>query len=218
MLWKSHDISSREQCPYWEYPDPGTMYRTISPPILDGRFNPISVRDDDVWIVLGFRHMKRMMSFREISYTLIDENIAYFSPSSVYRIIKKNHLTQKLIRPYTSEQNDVDDRVNQTMRKSLVPVVLTDCEQTKTKVSRIVEHYNNERRHSSLNYLTLKQYYIGNPEELIRIREHKIESAKILRRRNVKKRNVEVKLQKLYHNSFRDMYRNARNITFSYRY
>ncbi len=104
------------------------MYRTISPPILDGRFNPISVRDDDVWIVLGFRHMKRMMSFREISYTLIDENIAYFSPSSVYRIIKKNHLTQKLIRPYTSEQNDVDDRVNQTMRKSLVPVVLTDCE------------------------------------------------------------------------------------------
>jgi hypothetical protein len=32
------------------------------------------------------------MSFREIAYTLIDEDIAYLSPSAVYRILKRHNL------------------------------------------------------------------------------------------------------------------------------
>jgi putative transposase len=36
------------------------------------------------------------MSFREIAYTLMDEDIAYLSPSAVYRILKK----YKLITPW----------------------------------------------------------------------------------------------------------------------
>jgi len=34
-------------------------------PILDGRFNPLAVRDDDEWIVIGFRNEHPAMSFRE---------------------------------------------------------------------------------------------------------------------------------------------------------
>ena len=266
-------------------------------PLLDGRFNPLAVRDDDEWIVIGFRNGHPAMSFREIAYTLIDGDLAYLSPSAVYRILKKhdlitpwnrrtwestrpehakspdekwqtdimyvkihgrffyliifideysrcivhhnlltsmdadsvsleaqaaieklrkdsvaepviqsdngssfiamefrivlreNHLTQKLIRPHTPEQNGIVERANKTMRESLAPVILTDYEQAKSEISRIIEYYNNNRRHSSLNYLTPKQYYRGNPEELLRIRESKIEKARILRReRNMKER------------------------------
>ena len=32
------------------------------------------------------------MSFREFAYTLMDEDLTYLSPSSVYRILKKNDL------------------------------------------------------------------------------------------------------------------------------
>ena len=32
------------------------------------------------------------MSFREIAYTLIDEDIAYLSPSAIYRILKRHNL------------------------------------------------------------------------------------------------------------------------------
>ena len=68
-------------------------------PILDGRFNLMAVRDDDEWIVIGFRHRYPRMSFREISYTLIDEDIAYLSPSTVYRILKKHNLITPWKRP-----------------------------------------------------------------------------------------------------------------------
>ena len=103
--------------------------------------------------------------------------------------LKANNLTQKLIRPHTPEQNGIVERANKTMRESLVPVILTDHEQARSEISRIIQYYNNIGRHSSLNYLTPMQYYRGNPEELLRIRESKAERARILRReRNMKER------------------------------
>ena len=104
-------------------------------------------------------------------------------------VLKQNSLTQKFIRPHTPEQNGIVERANKTMRESLAPVILTDYEQARSEISRIIEYYNNNRRHSSLNYLTPIQYYMGNPEEILRIRESKIGRARILRReRNMKER------------------------------
>ena len=252
------------------------FYSQISfSPILDGRFNTLAVRDEDEWIVIGFKKQHPRMSFREIAYTLIDEDITYLSPSTVYRILKKhdlitpwkhpvwestrpehakspdekwqtdimyvkirdrffyliifideysryivhhallttmdadsvsleaqtaidklrkssiavpiiqsdngssfiamefkivlkeNRLTQKLIRPHTPEQNGIIERANKTMRESLTTIILTDYEQAKSEISRIVEYYNNKRRHSSLNYLTPIQYYRKNPGEIL---------------------------------------------------
>lgn len=264
--------------------------------MLDGRFNPFAAREEE-WIVLGFKHRHPVMSFREIAYTLIDEDLAYLSPITVYRILKRhdlitpwnrktwestrpdhakrpderwqtdimyikiggrffyliifideysryivhhsllttmdadsvsleaqnaidslrkysltepmiqsdngssyiamefkmvlkeNHLTQKLIRSHTPEQNGIVERANKTMRESLVPVILTDYEQAKSEISRIIQHYNNERRHSSLQYLTPIQYYRGDPDILLAVREAKMEKARILRREaNMKER------------------------------
>ena len=45
--------------------------------MLDGRFNPLAIRDDDGWIVMGFKHRNPKMSFREIAYTLIDEDLVF---------------------------------------------------------------------------------------------------------------------------------------------
>ena len=259
-------------------------------PLLEGRFNPLVIRDDDEWIVIGFKHRHPLMSFREIAYTLIDEDLAYLSPSTVYRMLKKhdlitpwkrpswdstrpehakhpderwqtdimyikirgrffyllilideysryivhhalltsmdadsvsleaqaaidmlrrdslaepiiqsdngsafiavefklvlreNRMTHRLIRPHTPEQNAIVERANKTMREELVPVILMDYGQATSEIARIVRHYNNGRRHSSLNYLTQVQYYRGNPELLLAIREAKIEKARTLRR------------------------------------
>ena len=104
-------------------------------------------------------------------------------------VFRENRLTRKLIRPHTPEQNGIVERGNETMQESLAPVILTDYEQARYEISRIIQYYNNNRRHSSLNYLTPMQYYRGNTEELLRIRESKIERARILRReRNMKER------------------------------
>ena len=61
-------------------------------PILDGRFNPMAIRNDDEWIVICYKHKHPGMSFREIAYTLIDGDLAYLSPATVYRILKKKDL------------------------------------------------------------------------------------------------------------------------------
>ena len=58
--------------------------------MLDGRFNPIAMRDGDKWVVIGFKRRNPKASFREIAYTLINGNIAYLSPFTVYRILKKH--------------------------------------------------------------------------------------------------------------------------------
>ena len=266
-------------------------------PLMDKRFNPFVVRDEEEWMVVSFRQRSPMKSFREIAYTLIHENLAYFSPSTVYRILKKhdliipwnkktwastrpehakspderwqtdiiyikiagrffhliifideysryivhhsllismdagsvpmealsaienlrkdsiaepiiqsdngssfiamefktvlkqNNLTQKLIHPHTPEQNGIVERANKTMRESLTTVILADYEQAKQEISKIIDYYNNKRRHSSLNYLTPVQYYRGEPDILLAVREAKIEKARILR----KERNMEMK-------------------------
>ena len=119
--------------------------------------------------------------------TIQSDNGSSFIAMEFKFVLKNNHLTQKLIRPHTPEQNGIVERANKTMREELVPAILMDYEQARSEISRIVYHYNNERRHSSLQYLTPVQYYRGNPEEILRIREPKIERARILRReRNMK--------------------------------
>ena len=101
----------------------------------------------------------------------------------------ENNLTQKLIKTHTPEQDGIVERVtNKTMRESLVPIILTDYEQAKQETSKIIDYYN-KRRHSSLNYLTPVQYYRGEPDILLAVREAKVEKARILG----KERNVEMK-------------------------
>ncbi|MCL5785174.1 MAG: hypothetical protein M1151_00705 [Candidatus Thermoplasmatota archaeon] len=60
-------------------------------PLLDGRFNAFAAMDDE-WIVIGFKHRYPRMSFREIAYALTDGDLAYLTPSTVYKILKKHDL------------------------------------------------------------------------------------------------------------------------------
>ena len=117
------------------------------------------------------------------------DNGSSFIAKEFKSLLRENHLSQKLIKPHTPEQNGIVERANKTMREALVPVILTDYEQAKSEIYRIIDHYNNKRRHSSLNYLMPIQYYRGEPEILLAVREAKIENAKILRKeRNIEKR------------------------------
>ncbi len=103
-----------------------------------------------------------------------EDNESSFIAMEFRTVLKASHLAQKPIISHIPEQNGIVDKSRRTMRGSLVPVILTDYEQAKSEISRIVHHYNHERGHSSLQYLTPVQYYRGNPDELLKIREAKI--------------------------------------------
>lgn len=74
-------------------------------PMLDGRFNSFAARGEE-WIVVGYKHRHPEMSFRELAYAMIDEDIAYLSPSSVYSILKRNNL----ITPWKGHHGNPPDR------------------------------------------------------------------------------------------------------------
>ena len=258
-------------------------------PMLDRRFNPFAAGNEE-WIVTGYKRKHPGMSFREVAYSLIDEYLAYLSPSTVYNILKKhglitkwkmpswastrpekarklderwqtdimyvkirsrffyliifideysryivhhslltsmdadsfsfeaqnainilrkgsvsvpvmqsdngssfismefkivlkeNRLTQKLNRSHTPEQNGIVERANKTVWESPVPVILTGYDHAKSEIAKVIDYYNNKRRHSSLHYLTSIYYYRGDPDLLLAIRESKIEKARTLRK------------------------------------
>ena len=88
-------------------------------------------------------------------------------------VLNSNGLTHKRIHPHAPEQNGIVERANKTMREELSPLIMKDYYNAESEISRIIRWYNNERMHSSLNYLTPRDYYRGNPDELLRIREEK---------------------------------------------
>ena len=99
------------------------------------------------------------------------------------------NLTHKRIHPHAPEQNGIVERANKTMREELSPLIITDYQNAQSEISRIIRWYNNERIHSSLNYLTPRDYYRGDPDELLRIREEKIRMGRISRKeKNMNKR------------------------------
>ena len=53
----------------------------------DRRFNPYAVRDEE-WIVVGYKKAHPKLGFRELAYAMIDEDIAYLSPSSFHNTEK----------------------------------------------------------------------------------------------------------------------------------
>ena len=57
-------------------------------PIIDMRFNPFEVSEEYLR-VLKYRYDHPRMSFRLLAYSMIDKDIAYLSPSEVYKILKK---------------------------------------------------------------------------------------------------------------------------------
>lgn len=54
--------------------------------------------------------------------------------------------------------------------------------EAKSKVRIWIEHYNNNRLHSSLNYMLLAVWHKGDPKALYKERQRKIEDARKERR------------------------------------
>ena len=58
---------------------------------MNGRFNSYAVRDEE-WLIVGFKMKHPNLGFRELAYTMIDEDIAYVSPSTVYAVLRRHGL------------------------------------------------------------------------------------------------------------------------------
>ena len=104
-------------------------------------------------------------------------------------VLKENGLTHKKILPHTPEQNGIIEGANMTVREEISPVIITDYQDAKREISKIVHWYNNERMYSSLNYLTPRDCYRESSDELLYMREDTIRIGGMKRKvRNMNKR------------------------------
>ena len=81
------------------------------------------------------------------------------------------------------------EKVNKKVREETGAHVMLNYQDAVNTINEIVSWYNKKRRHSSLHYLTPRDYYRGDPEDLLRTRQFKIDNArKIRKERNIMKR------------------------------
>jgi len=95
------------------------------------------------------------------------------------KLIKELGIVHNRIAPHCPNQNAEIERCNRTIKDLLLeypdPKTFRELEMN---IDAVINYYNNERYHSSLNYLPPKIYYRGDPERVLRERRMKIEQAR----------------------------------------
>ncbi len=86
------------------------------------------------------------------------------------------------IRPHCPEENGKIERFHKTLKNAICDYELDSLAEARKVINGIIHHYNNERLHSSLNYLRPVDFYRGDPEKLLEKRKLKISQARLRRR------------------------------------
>jgi len=97
-------------------------------------------------------------------------------------VLSKRGIGHHRIKPHCPEENGMIERVNCTIKDMFNEYEPESLDQVKEIIDKIIHYYNNERLHSSLNYLRPVDYYRGDPEKLLEERRVKLAIARHIRR------------------------------------
>ena len=129
--------------------------------------------------IISFFSANRGDGYRRCAYMMIDKEVAYASPSTVYRVLKEAGMLQKK--------------------------ALLDQDHAKIIIGSYIAFYNNQRLYSANAYITPADQLAGIDDKIHEERKKKIHAARLKRKHNVlrdeiKLNELEYKLtsQKLY--------------------
>jgi putative transposase len=109
---------------------------------------------------------------------IVNDNGTQFTSHEFKRLIKRFELSQIRIRVQHPESNGTIERFFRNLRDGLSESELSDLGKAREIIREWVEYYNNERLHAGIRYLRPKDYYYGNPDQLIAQREEKLRQAR----------------------------------------
>lgn len=93
-------------------------------------------------------------------------------------LLEHHGLTHHRIRPHCPEENGVVERMHRTLRERIEEHELDGRYDSEEVIRKVVQHYNEERLHSSLEYQTPATWYRGNPEAVRTARRAKLSAAR----------------------------------------
>jgi putative transposase len=117
----------------------------------------------------------------DINPIIVADNGPEFIGREFRTVIANNNAIRVKIRPYHPQSNGIEERFHRTLRNEC----LTRYENlidAKSKVKMWIEHYNNYRLHSSLNYMPPAVWHYGDPGVLYQERKQKLADARKERR------------------------------------
>lgn len=162
----------------------GTFYYLCS--ILDGFSRFIvhweireAMKDEDVEIVLQRAREK----FPGESPRIITDNGPQFISRDFKEFIRISGMTHVKTSPYYPQSNGKLERYHKTIKSTCIrvqtPLTLEDARRV---IGRFVEHYNHQRLHSAIGYITPHDKLNGRAETIQAARETKLAAARHARK------------------------------------
>ena len=120
--------------------------------------------------------------FPGVTPRIISDNGPQFISKDFKEYIKLSGMTHVRTTPYYPQSNGKVERVQKTIKQqSIRKKAPTSVEEARGDVKTYIDHYNNERLHSSIGYIAPIDMLNGKEKEIKEEREKKIENAKISR-------------------------------------
>ena len=89
-------------------------------------------------------------------------------------LLSHHGLTHHRIKPHCPEENGTVERINRTLREGIEEHLIESRQDAECVVGNVIDHYNTERLHGSLDYQTPSTWYRGNPDQLRQVRRKKM--------------------------------------------
>ena len=161
-----------------------TVYFLIS--ILDGYSRSIiawelrkEMKAQDVAIVF----QKAKEAYPNARPRCISDNGKQYKCKEFIRYIKENNYTQVTTSPYYPQSNGKQERWHGTIKSECIriqcPINFDDANKI---IGKYVEHYNEERLHSAIGYISPKDKLAGKEDEIWKHRDRKLTERRLARR------------------------------------
>jgi transposase InsO family protein len=162
----------------------GTFYFLCS--VLDGYSRSIvhweireTMKEPEVEIIL----QRAKEKYPDVRPRIISDNGPQFIARDFKQFIRLAGMTHVRTSPYYPQSNGKLERFHRTLKGDCVRVTnLLSLDDARRHVADYVRHYNEERLHSALGYVTPHDKLAGREEEIFAARDAKLEAARERRR------------------------------------
>ncbi len=121
---------------------------------------------------------------------IVHDNGSQFTSRDFKKLVKRFALEQIQIRLYHPQSNGRIERFHRSLRRGLAGHDPAHQLEARDLIGDWVEHYNQERLHAALHYLTPEDYLQGRQEKRLAERRQKLHRARRHRRRENAKRKA----------------------------
>lgn len=162
----------------------GTFYYLCS--ILDGCCRYIvhwelreAMTEKDIEIIL----QRAMEKFPEATPRIISDNGPQFIAKDFKEFIRIAGMTHVRTSPFYPQSNGKLERYHKTIKNECIrPKVALSLDEARNQIADYVRHYNEERLHSSIGYITPKDKMEGRDKQIFNERDQKLEAAREARK------------------------------------